>query len=705
MIARMKRRDFLRGAGTFVAGAALAGIPGCGGGGGGNPDAGVTAGTYAFPQGVASGDPKNNSVVVWTRAVLASGAADPVSVKVEVASDSGFATVVVSQMVSATSASDHTLRVLVTGLAANTPYFYRFTAGLDTISGQTRTAPDDTTDVQVNIGWVSCQDYQAGTYGAYRQMLVDDAARAAADQIHFVVHLGDVIYETVGGDFQKPLDDNFTFITVKNADGSNRVVPPLPSGGGTKAGNTFAQTLDDYRHLYKVFMSDPDFQAARARWPFIHTWDDHEFTNDCWQSQANYDNAHSLDEPSQSRRYAGSQAWFEFVPSQLSGVGGDSHDFTPAATAPTDAAFTTPNADNFVDEPNNAAALGAITLYRSLRWGKHVDLIMTDQRSYRSDHAIPEDLTATSPEFFDPRNVLIKNMVDVFDQGKTANGGNPPAVVNGFNNPRTTSPVGTMLGKAQKAWFKNAMMSSTATWRIWGNEVLIMQFFLKNPTTGPAAGLLFADRIMDGDGWDGYPTERKELLSFLKANNIKNNVVITGDIHAHFAGVVMDDYDAATPNPVGVELCSAGVSSNSMFSFFESATRTVPAGLRGLIVVDATDKGGSKFTPNMNLLILHGSDAAATFDTTHDLAMAQAQYDATINPHLRYADANSQGYGYLKVTATGCTGVLTTINRPTAMPTTAGPGVLRTATFTIPIDNPGGLSAATVTGTKPFPMT
>jgi alkaline phosphatase D len=702
----MKRRDFLRGAGYFVAGATLAGLPGCGGNNNNNnPDAGVTAGTFLFPQGVASGDPRSASVVVWTRAVRADGATDPLIVKVEVANDSGFATVVVSQLVTVTADSDHTIRMLVTGLAANTAYFYRFTAGLDTISGQTHTAPADTADLQVNIGWVSCQDYQAGTYGAYRQMLLDDAARAPAEQIHFVVHLGDVIYETVGGDFQKPLDDNFQFITVKNADGSDRVVPPLPSGGGTKAGNVFAQTLDDYRHLYKTFMSDPDFQAARARWPFIHTWDDHEFTNDCWQTMANYDNAHSIDEPSQSRRYAGSQAWFEYVPSQLSGIGGDSHDFMGFTPTPSDTPYNGPNSDNFENDADNANAIGAITIYRSLRWGKHVDLIMTDQRSYRSDHAIPEDLTSTSPEFFDPRNVLIKNMVDVFDQGMTANGGNPPAVVNGFNNPRTQSPVGTMLGKAQKAWFKNAMMSSTATWRIWGNEVLIMQFFLKNPTTGPAAGLLFADRIMDGDGWDGYPTERKELMTFLRTNNIKNNIVITGDIHAHFAGVVMDDYDAATPNPVGVELCSAGVSSNSMFSFFESATRAVPAGLRGLIVVDATDMGGSKFTPNMNLLVLHGSDAAATFDTSHDLAQAQAQYDPAINPHLKYADANAQGYGYLKVTATGCTATLTTINRPTATPSAAGPGVLRTATFTIPIDDPGAMSAPVMTGTKPFPMT
>src|SRR5689334_14784402 len=111
-------------------------------------------------------------------------------------------------------------------------------------------------------------------------MLIDDAARAAGDQIHFVVHLGDVIYETVGSDFSKPLDDNFAFITIKNADGKDRVIAPLPSGGGMKAGSVFAKTLDDYRSIYKTIMADPDFQAARARWPFVHTWDDHEFGDD-----------------------------------------------------------------------------------------------------------------------------------------------------------------------------------------------------------------------------------------------------------------------------------------------------------------------------------------------------------------------------------------------------------------------------------------
>ena len=60
--------------------------------------------------------------------------------------------------------------------------------------------------------------------------------------------------------------------------------------------SNFAEKLEDYRHLYKFYLTDPDLQEARARWPFICVWDDHEFTDDCWQSQANYTRPETADE-------------------------------------------------------------------------------------------------------------------------------------------------------------------------------------------------------------------------------------------------------------------------------------------------------------------------------------------------------------------------------------------------------------------------
>ncbi|MEO8702654.1 MAG: alkaline phosphatase D family protein [Kofleriaceae bacterium] len=706
----MKRRDFLRGAGAFIVGAKLLAC-----GDNSAPDStpdGALRGVFGFPQGVASGDPRTTSVVLWTRAVKLADASEPVGLQLQVATDVEFMTVVVDQTIEATAASDHAVRILVTDLTADTAYFYRFVAGEDEIVGRTHTAPAATADAQVNIAWVSCQDYQSGHFGVYRQLLVDDDARPATDRVHFVVHLGDVIYETIDEGSQRALDDDFQEIMLQDADGSDRIVSRFPSGGGTNpGGKKFARTLADYRHLYKTFLSDPQLQAARARWPFIYTWDDHEFTNDSWQSMANYIEGTTADEGSQSRKLNASQAWFEYIPAQLTGASGpagvtqDAKDF--AAATVTDTRFTAPNADNFVDEANNAAAIGAMTIYRSLRWGKHVELVMTDQRSYRSDHAIPEDMVALVNQiqlvFFDPRNFLPLPIVTLLDQGATANGNNPPATIaalGGLPNPRRTSPVGTMLGKEQKEWFKATMQASDATWKLWGNEVPMMRMFVRN-----VGGALGFDRVLDGDAWDGYPTERAELLTFLRTQNVKNVVVLSGDVHAHFAGVLLDDFDAVAPVPVACELISAGVASNSLFSFYEAATRAVPASLRGLVTVDASAGGGSAFTENLNLLVLHGTAAAGTFAATKSLATALTQSDPTANAHIRYSDTNAQGYGFVKVTGTEIEGSLVTINRPIRNLTSTPPGVKRIATFTIPKDNPGGMTAATVTGTKPFPLT
>ncbi len=706
----MNRRDFLRGAGAFIVGAKL--LPACGDDAV-KPDVDASlAGRYAFPQGLASGDPRSTSVVLWTRAIQKADPLTDVELKLQVATDEGFASVVADMTLTATGASDHAVRILVTALTANTTYYYRFTAGIDQTSGRTRTAPASTADVQVNLAWVSCQDYQSGHFGAYQQMIADDDARPEADRIQFVLHMGDVIYETIDEPSQRAVDDAFETKILTNEDGSERIPRPFPSGGGTTGAAPFARTTDDYRHLYKTFFSDPNLQAARARWPFIYTWDDHEFTNDYWQSQANYIDGTTLDEGSQQRKVNANHAWFEYIPAQLTGAVGptgvtqNAKDFTPATV--TNARFTAPDANNFVPEANNVAAVGSITIYRSLRWGKHVEIVMTDERSYRSDHAIPEDTVALinaaagQTVFFDPRNFLPLPLVTLMDLGSVAGQPTISLGAGSIPNPRNTFPIGTMLGKPQKDWWKATMLASDATWKLWGNEVPMMRMRVTNPNNA-----LGFERVLDGDAWDGYPTERKELIGYLVAQNIKNVVLLSGDIHAHFAGIVVDDYDVAVGSrvPVATELVSAGISSNSLFSFYESATRGLGA-LRGLVTVDASaTAGGSAFTENINLLVTKGTAAASVFAQTKSLAATTSFQDPTANPHIKYVDTNAQGYGYAKVTATEVQSTLVTINRPVGAPSTTAPGIKRAAAFVIPKDNPGGMTGPTITGTKPFPLT
>jgi alkaline phosphatase D len=276
-----------------------------------------------------------------------------------------------------------------------------------------------------------------------------------------------------------------------------------------------------------------------------------------------------------------------------------------------------------------------------------------------------------------------------------------------------------MLGKAQKAWWKSTMQGSDATWKLWGNEVPMMRMLVKSvgitlPANPPVTNPLGFDRVLDGDAWDGYGVERAELLTFLRTANVKNVVVLTGDIHAHFAGVLKDNFDAPAnlQTTVATELIVAGISSNSLFSFYEAATRAVDPGLRSFVTVDAAANGGTAFTENLNLLVTKGLLSAAVFAGAIGqgapigtaLAAANAQADATINTHLRYVDTNAQGYGYIKVTEAECAAQLITINRPVGGASVL-PGVKRVAAFTIPKDNPNGMSQAEITGTKPFPLT
>src|SRR5439155_7585386 len=86
------------------------------------------------------------------------------------------------------------------------------------------------------------------------------------------------------------------------------------------------------------------------------------------------------------------------------------------------------------------------------------------------------------------------------------------------------------------------------------------------------------------------------------------------------------------------------------------------------------------------------------------LQAALSTSDLSTNPHVKYADTNAQGYGYVKVTGDQVAATIVTINRPVTTPSDAGPGIKRTASFTIPKDNPGGMTGPVFTGTKPFPV-
>jgi len=307
----------------------------------------------SFPQGVASADPQPNAVVLWTRA-------DPVTpvqkvqLLVQLSTREDFSTILLDSLLHTGPDSDYTVRTYLEGLSPDTTYYYRFIGpnGVSSRIGRTRTAPAAKQEKDVSMAFSSCQSYEQGFYGSWARMIEDDKAAAKKDKIQFVLHLGDFIYERSWN---------------QRWDGTkqSRYVPPFPDGEKTDI-NRYAVSLEDYRHLYKTYLSDPWLQEARARWPFICIWDDHEFCDNNFQSYSTYEDKPTVQA---ARKLHSNRAWSEFIPAVLNELEGQAaHGFEEAVLGD--------------DEANaNRAAIGTMCIYRHFNWGSNLDLLLTDTRS------------------------------------------------------------------------------------------------------------------------------------------------------------------------------------------------------------------------------------------------------------------------------------------------------------------------------------
>ena len=321
-----------------------------------------------YPQGVASGDPDPHSVILWTRRPFAQGTRQLLTV--EVAEDEAFRRVIAHAQAPVSSAADWTARVLIGGLKPARTYWYRFTDtdGNGSRVGRTITAPLPNDPRTVNFAFVSCQDVNEGKLNAYRRMIYEDERAPAAQQLDFVLHLGDFIYEVV--EYPDEVKTRY--------DRTIYEVARIPDGGQVGKFH-FPLTVDGYRAIYKGYLADPDLQDARARWPFVAIWDNHEFSWQGWQSIQKAGKAR----PGQSIKVAANQAWWEYLPSRCKKFSGPSlESFDPPAV--TNVAIEKWDENGLGDEPNNLAAINSLIAYRSYRYGKHLDLIITDQHSYRS---------------------------------------------------------------------------------------------------------------------------------------------------------------------------------------------------------------------------------------------------------------------------------------------------------------------------------
>jgi len=279
-----------------------------------------------FRLGVASGVPRHDSVVLWTKLSVGDNdlkqsqrCCEPLSVEWELYADEQLKQLIQKGNTTTDQERGHSVRVLLQGLQPSTSYWYRFLSGDATSPvGKTKTAPLPTDKIAtLRFALASCQHYEAGQYTAYKDIANQD--------LDFVLFVGDYIYET----------NLSAQLAVRRHTGV------LPS------------TLEQYRARYEQYKSDPLLQAAHAAHPWILMWDDHEVVNDYAND---LDPAYTDPALFLQRRAAAYRAYFEHQPLWLG--------------------------------PDPRSAYGAsMELNNCFQWGQLAQLWTLDCRQYRSHHA------------------------------------------------------------------------------------------------------------------------------------------------------------------------------------------------------------------------------------------------------------------------------------------------------------------------------
>ena len=502
-----------------------------------------------FPQSVASGDPRPNGVVLWTRVDPQRQLAGNI-VAWQISTTPDFQGLIVNGLATLSKENDNTVKLPVSDshLQPYTTYYYRFLySGIASRAGRFKTLPNpNSAPASIKFGFVVCQDFGNGYYNALRFL--------AGEQLDYVVHLGDYIYETIAS-------PSFQSNAV-------RTLPPFPSGSG----NLVPQDVNDYRHLYQVYRSDPDQQAAHENFAYIQLWDDHEFANDCHQD-FRPDDTSNPDAPEPDLRQAANRAWSEYGLANVP--------FQPTASWEQ-----------------------SVQVYRKFSFGNLADLIVTDERLYRdgppcgNNQAFQRYFSVGCSELHNPNR--------------------------------------TMLGATQRQWFLDQVTRSSATWKLWANEVMLMPL--------KVAGAVYVSL----DQWDGYPSERAAILQAIQAAGVKNFTVFTGDLHTFQAGYLKTNFNNPFQPSMGVEFMFGSITSANLAEEITSALHLPSAPM-----------------------------PAKHFGVPPNLLEPLIRLN---NPHIHYWNSATHGYGIVEITPSQLTctfKAVTTIRSTTA-------SLVRLKTFSVP---------------------
>ena len=591
-----------------------------------------------YPEGVASGDPDPTSVILWTRRPFAEGERHVLTV--EVAQDEAFRRVVAQAPAPVSAASDWTSRVLVGGLKPARTYWYRFTdsEGNGSRIGRTITAPAANDPRPVNFAFVSCQSVNEGKLNGYRRMIFEDERAAPEEQLGFVLHLGDFIYEVV--EYPDEIKTRY--------DRTIYEVCRIPDGGVTGKFH-YPLTVEGYRAVYKGYLADPDLQDARARWPFVSMWDNHEFS---WQGWQSIQQAGGAPRPGQTIKVAANQAWFEYLPARVKAPSGSLDTF---GTVPVkDVKIEKWDEHGLGDEPNNIAAINSLIAYRAIRYGKHLDLLITDQHSFHGPDPFSDDSLGKLGDWGDYNGMFPDDAMQILDGGRAFNNGNPPAEIRfqdaSIPNPQKNAPPQTILGATQKAWFKDQLKRATATWKIWGNSLGCLDWRAdpENLPTGltkkPWPKGSFAN-LGGGDHGSAW-VERSEIYDVVRDAGITGFAIVSGDRHSFWAGYAAAQLPPGKFEPVGLSFVGASMASpGAMESYEHRLKKDMP--LRALYLADRPDRPKPDWT--FNMLLKHGVRSCLEYAKSFDLKRAHAVSNPQLSPHLEFVDMGGHGYATVRL--------------------------------------------------------
>jgi alkaline phosphatase D len=393
---------------------------------------------------IAAGDVTADSAVLWAQADRAG------TLIVELAAPEDSGQVPRRFVAEVTAADDFTAKFRVSGLAPATGQHWRAALVADgdrpgrQATGSFRTAPAADDPAPVRLLWGGDLAGQNVCRDAERGFEVFTAINRLGPDLF--VGLGDMVY----------------------ADG---VCEAVGRYGNAQVPGGFGPAADTagFRAHWRYSRADPGLRRLLAGTPYYAVWDDHEVVNDVGPLHDTRDQA-----PYRPGRH--------LMPLGL---------------------------DVLLEQ--NPIAEDATTpkrLYRSIRWGRHLELLLLDTRQYRDANLAPDS----------------------------------------EQRPKT------MLGREQLTWLETRLAASDATWVVVASSVP-----LSVPTGWPPEQ--GRDGWADFDQDSGFEQEARRILASARAAGRGNLVFIAADIHfaAGFRYRPFADAPAFTVHEVITGPLSAGL--------------------------------------------------------------------------------------------------------------------------------------------------